>query len=163
MRTIEVKLWDDLDNKRDRTRTPADVQVELTYVKDKRTRHVRLDLTTEHGTELDALLAPYLAAGQPADGAAPDGEHAVRNGGKIRRGPPGEPGSTEARRWRAQLRAWSDGLGLVNPDDPSFPAWKTVTDKHYYPADLEDAYLAHLAGNEEEAAALVARFKPQAV
>lgn len=91
----------------------------------------------------------------------PRGRRVMRDE-KIRRGPPGGPGGSAARQWRAELREWSDGLGLVNQENPAFPAWKTVTDKHYYPADLEDAYTLHLDGREEEALALVAKFKLRA-
>jgi hypothetical protein len=159
MQTVEVHLWDDLHHKQGDGKVPADEQVELEYRHGKHVKRVRLDLTAVHEGELAALLAPYLEAGTP-----PDDEEEPRavNGGKIRRGPPGGPGGTAARRWRADLRAWSDSLGLVNREDPAFPAWKTVTDKHYYPSDLEDAYTLHLAGREDEALALVAKFKPQA-
>jgi hypothetical protein len=160
VQTVEVKLWDDLDHKQSGSKVPADVQVELEYRTRKGTKRVRLDLTAEHGSELDKILAPYLAAGQPPDAA--DGPREVKSGGKIRRGPPGGPGGSEAREWRGNLREWSDSLGLVNREDPVFPAWKTVTDKHYYPSDLEDAYTLHLEGREEEALALVEKFKPQA-
>jgi hypothetical protein len=160
MQTIEVRLWDDLHHRQDGDKVPAEVQVELTYKTRKGSRHVRLDLTAEHGSELDRLLAPYLAAGQSPDAA--DGAREVKSGGKIRRGPPGGPGGTEARKWRGALRDWSDSLGLVNREDPALPAWKTVTGKHYYPSDLEDAYTAHLEGREGEALALAAKFKPQA-
>ena len=60
------------------------------------------------------------------------------------------------------MRAWSDSLGLVNRDDPGYPAWQTVTGKHYYPADLEDGFTLHVEGREQEALALVVKFKPQA-
>lgn len=160
MQTVEVKLWDDLDHKQSGSRVPADVQVELEYKTKKGTKRVRLDLTAEHGGELDKLLAPYLAAGQSPDAAESPRE--VKSGGKIRRGPPGGPGWSEARDWRRRLREWSDSLGLVNREDPSFPAWKTVTDKHYYPSDLEDAFILHEDGDEEKALALVEKFKPQA-
>jgi hypothetical protein len=160
MQTVEVRLWDDLVHHQSKDKVPADVTVELTYKTKRGTKYVRLDLTEQHGSELDGLLAPYLAAGQPPEAAS--GSPEKINGGKIRRGPPGGPGGSAARQWRAELREWSDGLGLVNQEDPAFPAWKTVTDKHYYPADLEDAYTLHLDGREEEAQALVAKFKPQA-
>jgi hypothetical protein len=159
VQTVEVRLWDDLHHKRDGSKVPADVQVELTYKTKRGEKHVRLDLTAEHGKELTALLAPYLEAGAPPESPDPS---EVKSGGKIRRGPPGGPGGTEARRWRADLREWSDSLGLVNQEDPSLPAWKTVTDKHYYPADLEDAYTAHLEGREEEALKLAEKFKSKA-
>jgi hypothetical protein len=162
VQTVEVHLWDDVDHKRDGSKVPAEVQVELTYKTRRGTRHVRLDLSAAHGAELDQALAPFLAAGTAL--AAPDGQDQVqvRSGGKIRRGPPGGPGGREARAWRAELRAWSDSLGLVNREDPAFPAWKTVTDKHYYPSDLEDAFIAYKDGREAEALRLVAKFKPQA-
>ncbi len=159
MQTVEIRLWDDLDHKQNGAKVPADVQVELTYRTGGRARHVRLDLTAEHGEELDKALAPYLEAGQPPDSQA---KPETQNGGKIRRGPPGGPGGRAARDWRRNLREWSDGLGLVNRDDPSFPAWQTATGKNYYPADLEDAYTLHLDGREEEALALVRQFEPRA-
>jgi hypothetical protein len=159
MQTVEVRLWDDLAHHQSKDKVPADVTVELTYKTRRGTKYVRLDLTAEHGSELDGLLAPWLAAGRPPDADSPPEKI---NGGKIRRGPPGGPGGSAARQWRAELREWSDGLGLVNQENPAFPAWKTVTDKHYYPADLEDAYTLHLDGREEEALALVAKFKLRA-
>lgn len=170
MQTVEVHLWDDLDHHQSKDKVPAEVQVELEYRTRRgtrrRTRHIRLDLTEQHAEELDALLAPYLAAGTlpGADDVLPeaDGAREVRAGGKIRRGPPGGPGGAAARQWRADLRTWSDDLGLVNREDPAFPAWQTVSGKHYYPSALEDGYTAHLDGREEEAMALVAPFKPQA-
>lgn len=159
MQTVEVHLWDDLHDHQDGGRVPADVQVELTYKTRNGTRHVRLDLTEAHLRDLDKVLAPFLDAGQPPGSQA---GATTKNGGKIRRGPPGGPGGTESRRWREGLRAWADGLGLVNRVDPGYPAWQTVTGKHYYPADLEDAYTLHLDGREAEAVAVAAKFKPQA-
>jgi hypothetical protein len=160
VQTVEVKLWDDLHHRQDREKVPAEVQVELTYRTEKVSKCVRLDLTAAHGDELAKLLAPYLAAGQSPE--AEDSAREVKSGGKIRRGPPGGPGGSAARKWRENLRAWSDGLGLVNRDDPGYPAWQTTSGKHYYPADLEDAFILHKDGHEEEALALVAKFKPQA-
>lgn len=163
MQTVEVHLWDDLHHRQDGSKVPADIQVELTYKVKKGSRHaqkhVLLDLSAEHGSELDQLLAPYLAAGQPPE--AEDSGREVNNGGKIRRGPPGGPGGSAARKWRENLRAWSDSLGLVNRDDPSYAAWQTTRGVHYYPADLEDAFTLHEDGREEEALALVEKFRPR--
>ena len=159
MQTVEVKLWDDLHHRQDKERVPAEVQVELTYKTRKGSRHVRLDLTSAHGEELDEVLAPYLDAGQSPDAAARPAAADVKSGGKIRRKPPeGMPN----RRWRDLMRAWSDELGLVNRDNPACPAWQTAAGKHYYPADLEDGFILHLEGREEEALALVEKFRPRA-
>lgn len=156
MQTVEVRLWDDLHHRQDGEKVAADVQVELEYRCEKRTRRVRLDLTAQHGDELAKLLAPYLEAGTPSDD---QGQSEVKPGGKIRRKPPGDMPN---RVWRRQMRAWADELGLVNREDSRYPAWQTVTGKHYYPSDLEDAFLLHQAGREEEALAMVEKFRPRA-
>lgn len=158
MQTVEVHLWDDLHHRQDGERVPAAVQVELAYKCDKRTRRVRLDLTAQHEEELAKLLAPYLEAGTAPDAQDQD-QTDVKPGGKIRRRPPGDMPN---RIWRRQMRAWADELGLVNRDDARYPAWQTVTGKHYYPSDLEDAFLLHQAGREEEALAMVEKFRPRA-
>lgn len=118
-----------------------------------------LDLTDEHYRELWQALKPWFDICHDS-GAEPAVR--VKAGGKLKRGPDFPAGSTAARDWRKRLRDWSDGLGLVNRDDPAYPAWQTVTGKHYYPAELEDGFMLHEQGNEPAAQAKIAKFKPQA-
>jgi hypothetical protein len=118
-----------------------------------------MDLSEERYQELSELLRPWFAVCRDL---SPEAGQQRTSTGKIKRGPGTAPGSTASRKWRARMRAWSDSLGLVNRVDPDYPAWQTVTGKHYYPADLEDAFIAHEAGREAEALELAGQFKPQA-
>lgn len=157
MKTIEV--WDDKAYA-DGERVPAtrrEVPLQFGGL------HGELDLSDENYRALWEVLKPWFDVCHDADLTAAQPASRAKAGGKLRRGPDLPAGSTAARDWRRQLRDWSDGLGLVNRSDPGYPAWQTVTGKHYYPAELEDGFALYLEGREEEALAKVARFKPREV
>jgi hypothetical protein len=138
VQTVEIKLWDDLAHHQSKDKVPADVQVELTYKTKKSTRHVRLDLSEQHGEELDALLAPYLEAGRGA-GAPPEFHHGFR------------PGSKEARDYRQALRDWADSedrTGEYLVKNPEVAKKNRFT----YPLQLVQDFEAHLVALAENAA-----------
>jgi hypothetical protein len=125
MQEILVKLWDDL-HARAGERVASDVQVELTYRTKRGVQHVRLDLTGEHGEELDKVLAPWLEAGQAPDALASHGK----------------PGSAQAREFYAGLREWAASVGRAEEH------WTTGKNGRprqlYYPKRLIADYEAHL-------------------
>jgi hypothetical protein len=155
VKTIEV--WDDKAYA-DGEKVPATRREVVLQFGDLRGE---MDLSDGNYRALWEVLKPWFDVCHDPDPEAPKVAPRVTAGGKLRRGPDFPAGSTAARDWRRGLRGWSDGLGLVNRTDPDYPAWQTVTGKHYYPAELEDGYALHLDGREEEALAKVARFKPQ--
>lgn len=124
------------------------------------TRRTELYLTGEHAAGLDRELDPWFERGhRQGSGPGAAGGPGRKRDKNYRVGP--LPGSPERRLWKERLRRWSDGLGLVNPKDPARPAWMTTTGKHTYPGPLEDGFILHEEGREEEALAMVGKFRPE--
>jgi len=98
MQEVLVRLWDDVALAEEGERTQSDEQVELRFRRGGKEVAVRLDLTREHGDELEAQLARWLKAGS-AIGAPPEFRYGFK------------PGSKEAKDWRRELRNWADAEG----------------------------------------------------
>jgi len=154
----QVVFYDDMAWPGDRV--PAQEVVQVTIVRrpleggSPSRKAAELYLTGKHAAEVDAVLSPWLTVGHPL-------QSGHQRGKTTGHGPAAPAGSAERRDWRRDLRKWSDGLGLVNPDAPQYPAWKNKIGKHSYPADLEEAYDLIGQGKEAEALAKVERFRPQ--
>jgi hypothetical protein len=133
VKTVEIRLWDDLDNK-EGTRVQSDEQVTLEYTSKRVKKRVTLDLTTAHAGELEGLLFRWLEAGQDQDAKVAALPHSHKAGSK------------EARDFYAGLREWAAMVGR------SGEHWTTGRNgqakQFYYPrglvADYQD-YLLDLA------------------
>jgi len=134
MKTVEIKLWDDVHAKKG-ARVQADETVTLEYASPRLHGSVRLDLSADHGKELDELLASWLEAGQGAD--APMMAH-------------GKAGSKEARDFYAGLRAWAKSVGR---DGEHWTKGRgDRPPQYYYPRSLVQDYEAYLIEQAERQA-----------
>jgi hypothetical protein len=125
---------------------------------------VELYLVTDSREELAKELAAWFEVGHKPGGLPAgevEGAELKRTKG-MRAGPLTGSGSSERRDWKRDLRAWSDGLNLVNRHDQVHPAWQTTTGKNYYPVALERAFELHeQGGHDGEVAQLIAQFQPR--
>ena len=101
-RNTIIQLTDDLDG------SEADVTVELAY----KGKTYSLDLNEKNASELDAVLAPYVAAAEKAGGvqAAKSGSRSSRSSGPTRsRSSNGSAGDIDPK----QVRAWAEDNGVA--------------------------------------------------
>jgi hypothetical protein len=137
MRTVEIRLWDDLDDKAG-SRVQSDEQVTLEYASKRVKKRVTLDLTTAHAGELEDLLFRWLEAGQDQDAKVAALPHSHKAGSK------------EARAFYAGLREWAAMVGR------SGEHWTTggngKAKQFYYPKGMVADYQDYLLGLAEKQA-----------
>ena len=98
-RTTIIQLTDDLDG------SEAHQSVEFSY----RGKSYSLDLNDKNASELDEVLAPYIAAAQKASGASRGGRRTSRSAGS-RSGSSG--GGTSSTPDPKDVRAWAEANGV---------------------------------------------------
>ncbi|MDP9436185.1 MAG: Lsr2 family protein [Actinomycetota bacterium] len=100
-RTTIVQLTDDIDG------SEADQTVEFSY----KGKSYSLDLNDKNASELDDVLAPYIAAAEKAGGAqSRAGGRSSRSGGS-RRGPSASGGTANGPDSK-DVRAWAETNGV---------------------------------------------------
>lgn len=120
MREISVKVYDDLDFRRDGTKNEAALTVTLGF----QGRWVELDLSERNHEELQRAMGAFMDAGHPPEStvAAPP------KGSTSRKSPEFEYGKA--------LREFAHEQGIP---------YRTKTGKYYYSKRLTEAFEKHLA------------------
>jgi Lsr2 protein len=137
MKTVEIRLWDDLDGKAGR-RVQSDEQVVLEFTSRRVRKRVTLDLTTAHAAELEDLLSRWLEAGQDPDVKVAARPHSHK------------AGSREARDFYAGLREWAKSVGR---DGEHWTSGKGSRPRQlYYPRGLVADYQDWLMSQAEKQA-----------
>jgi hypothetical protein len=137
MRTVEIKLWDDVHAKAGE-RVPSDEQATLEYTSKRVRKRVTLDLTTAHMKELENLLFCWLEAGQDPAAKVSALSHSHKAGSK------------EARDYYVGLREWAKAAGR---DGEHWTSGKGGRARQlYYPRSLVEDYQAYLLDQAERQA-----------
>ena len=120
MREVSIKVYDDLDFKRDGTKNEAALTVTLGF----QGKWVELDLSERNHTELQRAMGVFMDAGHPPDApvTTPRGSQASRKSPEFEYG--------------KALRAFANEAGI---------RYRTKTGKYYYSKKLTDSFEKHLA------------------
>jgi hypothetical protein len=138
MRSVEIKLWDDVHYAEDAEKVEAVRKTRLVYQDgDGAPQEVVLDLTTEHADLLASQMARWIKAGHP-----PEQGIVLTRGYKA--------GSKEARDFYAGLRAWAKSVGR---DGEHWTQGRGGREpQYYYPRGLVRDYEAYLIEQAERQA-----------